>query len=117
MTNKKVDILLRAILYFIPFFIGIYMMVVYKGQGQDGYTALVTFMTDFVSWFEDVTIFTGFMSWLKTYITFDVFILNYIFVYMFYICLCEFAILFKNVMVYIFKICNKFLEKGVHIGE
>lgn len=117
LTNKFIDKVFRLILYTLPFAIGFYLMVVYKQAGADGYTALNTWFSDFNGYFSNIPIWSGFMTWINENLTYNVVLFNYLFNYAFYLVIVEFAVLFKNVLVYLFKVANGFLEKGVNMGD
>ena len=117
LDNKFIDRLFRLNLYLIPFFIGFYLMVAYKQAGATGFTALTDFMDNFNTYFTSIPFFSGFVTWIDTNLTHGVIIFNFVFSYALYLVLVEFAILFKNVLLYLFKVANVWLEKGVNLDR
>ena len=118
MTNKKIDTFARALFYFMPIMTTIIITLV--GIRAGGY--------EFIPSFEDICsdynyymswtnyLFTGFTTWLNTNLIGSNSDIALTLIYtIYYFIIVEFLLLIKNVMLFIFRVAEKWLHKGVDL--
>lgn len=117
MTNKKIDIWLRFTLYMIPIFVIVGYFIFNKGVG--GNTQPSNILSNMNSLFTDIgnsSLVSPFFTWFKNNII-DTKLTNYVFLYSFYVLFVEIALLIKNVLLFVIRVANQMIERGVEIGK
>lgn len=118
MTNKKIDIWLRFILYMLPFMVIVLRFAYYK-SGLTTSMPSLDIVFNYLGSFESLrntSFVNSFVSWFENNITFNSHIINVLY-YMFYLLFVELCLLFKNVLVFIIYMANKLIERGMGIGK
>lgn len=111
LSNKKIDMILKLIFYLLPV-----LFVLFTALATES-TTKVDLWTDFINWFtnlEQTTIFSGFFNWFKNNLTTNTTILT-ILKYSFYVVFVEFVVLFKNVLIWVFRFANNLIERGLNV--
>ena len=115
MTNKKIDVWLRFILYFMPIlYVAVELWLVGRNGTTQSLNDVYTMINNSLSW-TDTNFFNGFTSWIHTNIAISNVCLDFLLYYMYYLVYVELFLLFKNVMLFLFKVADDFLHKGVEL--
>lgn len=128
MTNKKIDIWLRFILYTIPL---IAVFIVLWNYLKNDHLTTINF-NEVRSIFNNIndwlrftkssnSIFKPFYDWFMTNIirdsSPDTFFIVFVIQYCFYLLYVEISILFKNILLFIIRVANQMIERGSEIGK
>lgn len=109
LSNRKIDLIVKLFMYTFPFF---YIVVVSLGTKATEWNSshLEHILNDMFQ-----TIPNGFFNDFVNYFTSNISdngIVLLMLYYAFYIVLIEFVLLFKNVLVFMFKVANNLIERG-----
>lgn len=112
LNNRKIDLLLKLVMYFLPL---VYVLIISIGTKATSWDSSVV-SSMFGSLFLGMSdgFFSDAILWIRTYLTYNVPILDLVTIYMFYVLLVEMLILFKNFMIWIIRFANDFLERGLN---
>lgn len=115
---RKLNVVVRYILYLLPFVYIVYACVVYKTTGSNEALSLYNnTMTSITNSISTNPYFSSFYTWFTNNISHGLGYVNNAFAYCCYMLLIEFVLLFKNVLMYLFNVANAWLEKGVELGK
>lgn len=117
MTNKKIDIWFRFILYFLPLIFIIGYVLIFKSTGGSHNPSTIAYNT--YELFKDLTyvpFISDFFTWFKNNVI-NTQLTNIAFLYCYYVIFVEFALLLKNVLIFIIHVANNFIERGAELGK
>ena len=126
MTQRKIDVLFRLVLYSIPLLFVVFVFWNYCKNNNVTDISLTTFrpilvgFNDLLQWTRSSnSIFKPFYDWVMGNIICDSnsFMFTFVLEFTFYCVYVEFAILFKNVMCYLFRVAEYWLHRGLSNGK
>lgn len=108
LNNKKIDLLVKLVMFMFPWLYCLFIAISTES------TTLTSFEQVLVNIFQGMQlgIFENFAIWFSDNITSSGLVVLMLF-YAFYLVFVEFIILFKNCLVWLFKVANDFIERGV----
>lgn len=96
MTNKKIDVWLRFILYFMPvLFVAVELWLVGRNGTIQTLNDVYTMLNNSLSW-TNTSLFTGFTNWIHTNISISNVCLDFLLYYVYYLVYVELVLLFKK---------------------
>lgn len=117
MTNKKIDIWFRFIMYFLPFFLMIgYFVYLRTGQVSTTPYTILSSLNALINDIGNISFVSPFYQWFKDNIV-NIQLTNFVLLYCFYIVFVEIALLMKNVLVFVIHLANNLIERGAEIGR
>lgn len=117
LNNKKIDLILKLIMYMLPLIIVLFKMLSYGDTGSQDFNFYSIFVEQFALTSEVEGSFgvltLNFLNWFMSNISSSQIVIIICVYLLFYVPVVEFAILFKNCLVWLFKVANDFIERGV----
>lgn len=108
LNNRKIDYILKLMFYLMPV---LYIFIVALATESPTLVNFTSQLNAFIGDIGNSFIFADFVEWFTTNLSTNngvIFVLNY----SFYIVLVEFVLLFKNILTWLFKVANQFIERS-----